>query len=113
MHRNRREVAFAQQLVKLGGTNGALDKDDDLVELEFVEKLVQLSVLFLLFELDVVLLKTMQSELGVLIDIVLGGVLHELPADGLDLISQSSREHHDLLLGRGGAEDILDISTHV
>jgi hypothetical protein len=31
------EVALAQKLVELGGTKGALDEDDDLVELQLVE----------------------------------------------------------------------------
>ncbi len=110
---NRREVALAQQLVQLGSTDSALDKDDDLVELEVVQKVVELPVLLILIKLDVVLLKTVQGELGVLVDIVLRGVLHELAADGLDLFRQGGGKHHDLLLGRSSTEDVLDISAHV
>lgn len=90
VHSDGGEVAFAQQLVELSGTYGALDEDNDLVELKLVEELVQLAVLLLLFKLDVVLLKTVQGELGVLIDVVLGRVLHELAADGLDVLCQRS-----------------------
>ena len=41
----------------------------DLVELQRVEKVIQLSVLLLLLELDVVLLQSVQSELGLVIDV--------------------------------------------
>lgn len=111
--RDGREVAFPKQLVQLRRTQGALDKDDDLVELKLVEKLVQLAVLLVLAELDVVLLETVQGQLGVLVDVVLGRVLHELLADGLDLVRQRGAEHHDLLLVRSGAEDLLDVTAHV
>lgn len=37
VNRDGGEVALPQQLVELGGTNGALDEDDDLVELQVVQ----------------------------------------------------------------------------
>lgn len=37
VNRDGGEVALPQQLVELGGTDGALDKDDDLVELQVVK----------------------------------------------------------------------------
>ena len=40
-------------------------------------------------------------------------VLHELLADGPDVLGQGGREHHDLLLVRGGPEDLLDVAAHV
>ena len=40
-----------------------------LVELEVVEQVVELPVLLLLLELEVVLLKTVESQLGLVIDI--------------------------------------------
>ena len=107
------EVALAEELVELSGTHGTLDEDDDLVELEVVQELIQLAVLLLLLQLDVVLLETVESELGVLVNVVLRGVLHELPADRLDVLRQGSREHHDLLLRGGGAENVLHIGSHV
>ena len=110
---DRREVTLAQKLVKLGGTESALDKDDDLVELKLVEKLVKLAVLLTLLERNVVLLKTVEGQLGVFVDVVLGGVLHELPADRLDLVREGGGEHHNLLLLRSGTEDLLDIAAHV
>lgn len=113
MDRNGREVTLAEQLVQLSGTDGALDENDDLVELKLVQKLVELSVLLLLIQLDVVLLQTVQRQLGVFVDVVFCRVLHELAADGLDLIRQGGAEHHHLLLGGGGAEDLLNIASHI
>ncbi len=40
-------------------------------------------------------------------------VLHELLASGANLLGEGSREHHDLLVVRGGAEDVLNIPAHV
>lgn len=113
MDRDRGEVALAQELVKLGGAKSALDEDNDLVELELVEKLVELPVLLPLLERDEVLLETVERQLGIFVDVMLRGVLHEFPANGLDLVRQCGREHHHLLLLRGGAEDFLDIATHI
>lgn len=113
VNRNGGEVAFAEQLVQFGGTDGALDEDDDLVELQVIEKFVQLSVLLTFLESNKVLLQTVQRQFGVLIDIVLCRVLHEFAADRLDLVGQGGAEHHDLLLLGGRAEDFLDIAAHV
>ena len=113
MDRNGREVTLAQELVEFSGAECALNEDDHLVKLEFIEQLVELSVLLLLVELNVVLLKTVQSKLGLVIDINLEGVLHELLADRSDLLGECGAEHHDLLLCRGGAEDLLDVSAHI
>jgi hypothetical protein len=113
VHSDRGEVALAKQLVQLGGAKRRLDKDDDLVELQLVKKLIKLTILLTLLERDVVLLETMQGQLGILIHVVLRGVLHELAADGLDVIGKSSREHHDLLLLRRSPEDLLDVTAHV
>ena len=113
MDGDRGEVALPKELVKLGGADGALHKDDDLVELQLVEELVESAVLLLLLELDEVLLQAVKGEFGVLVDVVLGRVLHELAADGLDLLGQGGREHHDLLLLRGSTEDLLNVATHV
>lgn len=113
MHGDGREVALAQQFVELSGAKSALDEDDDLVELQLVKQLVELTVLLALLKRNVVLLETVQRQLRILIDVVLRGVLHKLPADGFDLIRQSCREHHDLLLLGSSPEDLLDIATHV
>lgn len=107
------EVALAQQLIQLVGTLGALDKDDDLVEFEVVQKLIQLAVLLLLVELDVVLLQAVEGELGIVIDIDLQRVVHKLLADGTNLLGEGSTEHHDLLVGGSRTEDFLHITAHV
>jgi hypothetical protein len=110
---NTGEVALAQKLIQLVGTLGALDKDNDLVELKVVQELVQLAVLLLLAKLDVVLLQAVKSELGVVINVDLQRVAHELLADGADLLGEGGAEHHNLLVGGGGSENFLDIATHV
>lgn len=107
------EVALAQKLVELGGTESALDEDDDLVELQLVEEIVELAVLLSLTKLDVVLLKTVEGELGLVVDVDLQRVTHELLADGTGLLREGGREHHNLLLCWGSTEDFLDIATHV
>lgn len=111
--RDGREVALPQQLVQLGGTDGALDEDDDLVKLEIIQKLVELPVLLALLEWDKVLLQTVQGQLGVFVHVVLGRVLHEFAADGLDLIRKGGAEHHDLLLLGCHTEDFLHVAAHV
>lgn len=113
MDGNRRKVTLSEELVKLSGTNSATDENNDLVELEFIQKLVELAILLLFFQLDVELLKTVESELSVLIDVVLGRVLHELSANRFHLLGQGGREHHNLLLGRCSAENILHIRAHI
>lgn len=113
MDSDGREVALSKEFIQFSRTNGALDEDDDLVELKLVKELVKFAVLLTFLKLDVVLLQTVQRQLGVLIDEVLCRVLHELSADRLDLIRESCGEHHHLLLHRSGAEDLLDITSHV
>jgi hypothetical protein len=113
VYSNTGKVALSQQLVELSGALSGFDEDDDLVELKRIEKVVELSVLFRLFELDGVLLQTVEGELGLIVDVDLEGVAHELLADRSDFLRQSGAEHHHLLAGRSGAEDLLDIATHV
>ena len=52
MDSDGREVALSEELVEFGGTESALDEDDDLVEFQSVEEIVQLSVLLALVESD-------------------------------------------------------------
>jgi len=88
--RGAREVALAEQLVKLGAAQGRANEDDDLVELEVIEEVVELPVLLALIKLDVELLKTVQGQLLLVVDVDLEGVLHELLADGADVLGQRS-----------------------
>lgn len=108
-----REVALAEQLVQLIRTESALDKDNHLVELQAIEQVIQLAVLFILVQFDVVLLETMERELGVVIHIHLQRVAHELLADGPDFLGQRGAEHHHLLIRRSRPEDFLHITTHI
>lgn len=113
MNSNAWEVTLPQELVKLCRTNGTLNKDDDLVEFKVVKEFVEFAVLFCFAEFDVVLLKTMQGEFGIVIDIHLERVSHELLANRTDLLGKSGTEHHHLLISRSRAENLLNISTHV
>jgi len=107
------EVLVFQELVECDASLHALDKDDDLVELERVEQVEELSVLLLFLELAVVLSETVKGELGVIVHVHLHRVGHELLAHRSHLFRQSSREHHNLLLVWGGFENVLNIASHV
>lgn len=113
MDSNGREVALAQKLVEFGGSECALDEDDDLVELEFIEQFIEFAVLLLLVEFDVVLLKAVEGKLGLIINVDFERVLHKLLADRADLLGECCAEHHNLLLCRSGAEDLLNVAAHV
>lgn len=110
---NTGEVALDQQLVELVGALDRLDKDADLVELERIQEVVQLAVLLVLGDSDKVLLKTVEGQLCLVIDVNLERVLHELLADETDLLVQGGREHHDLLVVGSLTENALDITAHV
>ena len=69
MHRNTWEIAFAKQFVQLRSSQSAFHKDDDLVEFERIEQFVELPVFLCLAQLDVVLLKAVESKLGLVINI--------------------------------------------
>lgn len=107
------EVTSTQQLVQLNSSLGRSDEDDDLVELQGVQQVSQLLVLLGLLQFEVVLLQTVQGQLGLIVDVNLQWGLHELLTNRTDLLGQSGREHHHLLLVRGVSEDVLDISSHV
>ena len=113
MNGGRGEVAFVEQSVELPGPGHALDKDDHLVEVEGIQQVVELLVLLLLLEHDVVLDETVEGQLGLVVDVNLHGVPHELFANGADLGAERGGEHHDLLVVRGLLEDGLDIGTHI
>lgn len=63
------EVALLQESIELSGTLNRLDKDADLVEFEIVQQVVELPVLLPLLELEVELLKTVESQLGLVINV--------------------------------------------
>ena len=113
VHSDTREVAFSEQLVEFVRAESALDKDNNLVELQAIEKFVELAVLLRFAQLDVVLLQTVQRQLGVIIHVNLKGISHEFLANRADLLREGGAEHHHLLIGGGGTEDLLDIGSHV
>lgn len=113
MDSNTWEIAFSKKFIKFGATSSTLDEDDDLIEFEFVEKVVQLSILLTLSKSDVVLLETVKGQFGVVIDIQLERILHEFLADRSSSSGQSGAEHHDLLLSWSCSEDFLYITTHI
>lgn len=65
---DRGEVAVIEQLVEFDRTNDCLDEDNDLVEDQSVQQVTEFSVLFLLFQLDEVLLQTVKSQLSFVVD---------------------------------------------
>jgi hypothetical protein len=95
------------------GAEGRLDKDDDLVVLQLVKKVVEFAVLLGLSKLDIVLLETVKSEFRLFLLNVLAGVAHEFPADRKNFLRKGGGEHHDLLLGGCDTEDFLHIAAHV
>ncbi len=113
MNCNTWEVAVDKDIVQLGTSNCAPYEDDDLVKGECVEKIVQLSVFLRLAKLDVILVQTVKGQLGFIVNEQLGWVLHELSADGANLLGESGAEHHDLLLRWRGTEDLLYVASHV
>ena len=63
MNADGREIALIQQFVHFIGTSNGLDKDADLVELQGIQQVNELPVLFILLQLDVVLAQTVQRQL--------------------------------------------------
>lgn len=110
---NGGEVVLAQQMVKHLSSVNALDEDNNLVEMQRVEQVNKLLDLFLLLDLDKVLLKTVKSEFALVVNKDLEGIYHELATDVLNFLGHGSREHHHLLLGRSSLENGLHVSSHI
>ena len=86
MYSNAGEVAFAKDLVQFCCSKSTLDEDDDLVEFQCIKKIAQFSIFLSFAELYIILLKSVQRELGLIIDIDLEWVSHEFLADGSDFL---------------------------
>lgn len=65
---DRREVTFHQKLVQLVCALDRLDENADLVEIQGVEQFIELAVLLIFLKFHVVLLKTVESELCLIVD---------------------------------------------
>ena len=74
------EVALGEQFVEVRAPLHGLYKDDHLVEHERVKKVIELPVFLRLCQLDVVLHKAMQRELGLVVNINFHRIVHELLA---------------------------------
>lgn len=68
------KVALYQQLVQLLGSHHRLDKDADLVKLKSIQQVNQLAILFILTQLDIVLLQAVQRQLGLIVNVNLQGL---------------------------------------
>lgn len=84
-----------------------------MIELQVIKQLVELPILLLLVKLDEELVEAVEGESLLVINIDLEGILHEFLADRSDFLGEGGAEHHDLLLCRCGAEDLLNVTTHV
>lgn len=113
VHRGTGESVSIEDLRQAVSSRGRLDEDDNLVELEVVEQVAELSVLGLLLNVDIVLLETVQGQLSFVVHKNLQRRRHELLADGSDLLGQGGGKHHHLLLSGGHSENLLDISSHI
>jgi hypothetical protein len=107
----------------------------DLIELERIKQVIELPVLLPLFNFDEMLLQPVKSQLRLVVDINFkrlqtdasssegkiavhkmtrpAHVLHELLADGPDLLAQRGAKHHDLLRMRCSEEHLLNVAAHV
>ena len=103
---------LVEDLSQFYGVGHSLNKDDDLVKIECVDEIRQLGVLFVLLELHVVLLETMEGQLALVLDKNFSSITHELPAGELNVTGEGGGEHHDLLGVRGIFEDLLDVGPH-
>ena len=72
--RDGREAVLRQQGGEGLAALDALDKDDDLVEVKRVKQAEELAVLLLVQEVDVVLLETVQGQLGLVVNVDLHGL---------------------------------------
>ena len=102
-----------EHLVELDGVVDVAHEDDNLVELELINQIHELGDLVALLKAHVVLAQTVEGELALLLDEDLSGVAHKLAAGHLDLVGESSSEHHHLLGVRSLLEDVLDVGTHI
>merc|ERR1719273_1139728 len=107
------EILLYEELGQSHTSLHGLDEDDDLVEFQNIEQLEQIPVFLRVLQLDVMLLEAVQSQLGLVVNVNLHGVLHELLADRPDVLAEGGGEHHHLLLVGSGPEDLLDVPPHV
>lgn len=96
--------------------NSVLDrfyKDNDLIELELVNQVHQLSNLLTLVKLDVVLAETVEGQFTLTLNQDFSWVAHELTASQFNVTGECGCEHHHLLIDWSVFEDLLDVRSHV
>ena len=76
------EVALNEELVEFGGAGHGRNKDNELVEFEGVKEVNQFPVLFLFGQGDVVLLESVELELGPIVDVDLEWLEGRIERDG-------------------------------
>ena len=88
-------------------------KDDDLIELELINQVHQLSNLLTLVKLNVILAETVKRQFALVLNQHFSWVAHELAASQLNVTGERGREHHHLLVDWSVFEDLLDVRSHV
>jgi len=85
------EVLFLEERRERDASLHRFDEDNDLVKFERVEQIEELSVLFVLLDLDIVLLETVEGQLGFVVDEDFHGLQRERR---LESDYRSMRESH-------------------
>ena len=103
--------SLARLAIRLGTTH----KNYDLIEFEGIKEIVEAAIFLLLRQVDVVLLKSVESELCLIVHIDLEGVLigAEAAAYRANFLAQSGRKHHDLLVVGCVGKDLLNVTAHI
>lgn len=112
MDTNRWEATLVEHTVQHLCSLTRTHKDNHLIELEVINEIMKLMILLFLSKLDVVLLKSMESELRLIINNDLEWIIHELLTNCSHIFIHSGTVHHNLFLIWGLTEDLLDISSH-
>jgi len=108
-----RDGVFVQDFSQLDCVLNLVDEDDHLVEGKLVNEINQLRNLLVGFQVDVVLLKSVQGQFALAFDQDLGRVAHEQAASVFNITRKGSGKHHYLLVVRGLFEDLLDVAAHI
>mmetsp|Transcript_5006 Transcript_5006/g.18790 ORF Transcript_5006/g.18790 Transcript_5006/m.18790 type:complete len:315 (-) Transcript_5006:625-1569(-) len=102
---------LGEKLVQLLRSWNSSHKDYNLIVLESIEERNQLFGLLLLWQLNVVLLESVQREL-LLVNLYVQCIVHEFLCNCTHIIIQSGGEHHHLLVARSALEDLLYSHSH-
>tara|TARA_R110002050_G_scaffold264927_2_gene405905 strand:- start:2814 stop:3272 length:459 start_codon:yes stop_codon:yes gene_type:complete len=84
---NGREVELHKNLVQSLRAVDRGDKDNQLVEIQRIKEIDQLAVLLSFLQLNIILLETMQGELGAVVDEDLEGLKIETPSQSMNIMS--------------------------